>query len=244
MTTYTRQFGALFSLTFVVAAAVGEHVQILRVGGWHGHEVKVEAGPDWWGIFPEGDGYTLQSAPVTMTIAHDAIMDGVGEMTGKRVTVPQETAPVLLIRGLEKPSQGMIRCPVKISPNSFLYPGQSAYLALPDAEQPGHLRLAAFGVAIEQPGRSTTAIQTYKLKIYTGHSSKSKTQTIATIPEIGGDGRPRLEWAGDLDRDGKIDLLYDLTDHYNVTRLTLFLSSGAKAGEIVGKVAEWVTTGC
>ena len=49
---------------------------------------------------------------------------------------------------------------------------------------------------------------------------------------------------GDLDRDGNLDLLYNLTHHYNVSKLTLFLSSAAKSNEIFRKVGEFVITGC
>lgn len=34
------------------------------------------------------------------------------------------------------------------------------------------------------------------------------------------DATPSLPWAGDLDRDGRLDYLLDTTDHYNVSELT------------------------
>jgi len=40
-----------------------------------------------------------------------------------------------------------------------------------------------------------------------------------------------IEWAGDLDRDGKLDLIVaDSTDHYDVRKQRLLLSSQAKRG--------------
>jgi hypothetical protein len=53
-----------------------------------------------------------------------------------------------------------------------------------------------------------------------------------------------LLWAGDLDRDGKLDLLVTVSDHYNVAEQVLFLSSAAGAGGLVGEVARLRTTGC
>lgn len=50
-------------------------------------------------------------------------------------------------------------------------------------------------------------------------------------------GRPALLWAGDLDRDGKIDLLMDVSGHYASMELRLFLSSRAGPGELVREVA-------
>ncbi|NIQ12133.1 MAG: hypothetical protein GWO23_21940 [Gammaproteobacteria bacterium] len=61
---------------------------------------------------------------------------------------------------------------------------------------------------------------------------------------IASEAFPQVLWAGDLDRDGKLDILLDLTDHYNVSAPTLLLSSMAAANELVQPVAEFRTTGC
>ncbi len=53
-----------------------------------------------------------------------------------------------------------------------------------------------------------------------------------------------LLWAGDLDRDGRLDLLLDLSEHYNMSQPTLFLSSAATVGELVASVVRLVMTGC
>ncbi|MGL4622879.1 hypothetical protein [Chroococcidiopsis sp.] len=38
---------------------------------------------------------------------------------------------------------------------------------------------------------------------------------------------PSVFWVGNLDRDGKLDLIIELASHVNVSSLTLFLSSPA-----------------
>jgi hypothetical protein len=53
-----------------------------------------------------------------------------------------------------------------------------------------------------------------------------------------------LIWAGDLDGDGKLDLFMALSDHYNVTEYTLFLSSRGSGGKLVDRVAAFRATGC
>ena len=55
---------------------------------------------------------------------------------------------------------------------------------------------------------------------------------------------PALLWAGDLDRDRKLDLLINATNHYNVTHPMLFLSSQAEEGRLVEAVAELRSVGC
>jgi len=70
-------------------------------------------------------------------------------------------------------------------------------------------------------------------------------QTIAAFETVSADeGFPHVVWAGDLDRDGKLDLLLDLTWHYNVSAPTLYLSSRATAGEFAGLAGYIVLTGC
>ena len=53
-----------------------------------------------------------------------------------------------------------------------------------------------------------------------------------------------LEADRDVNGDGKIDLLMNLSDHYNVNEMTLLLSLKRPRGSLVEKVAVFRTTGC
>ena len=57
-----------------------------------------------------------------------------------------------------------------------------------------------------------------------------------------GSGVPQVLFAGDLDRDGKLDLLVSTATHYNVGETTLFLSRPDPAKLVPVAVAR--TTGC
>jgi len=57
------------------------------------------------------------------------------------------------------------------------------------------------------------------------------------------DNAVELRWAGDLDGDGKVDLLFE-DRGYNWSSLRLFLSTAAKPGQILGEVAQFYQTGC
>jgi hypothetical protein len=244
---------AIFAFLISTANAVGEGLyQILLPGEWPGQGISVESGNDWWGIFPDGDGFTLQHAPVTITLVHDSMMDREGEMTGRKVTIPQDSTPVLLIQGLKDPVAGTI-LPATLEPpswpseqattlrqNAFLFPGQTHRLSLPT----DRVRLTAIGAVEEDSTYHHPQIINYQLKLYRGEDEKAVSQVLTTIPRMGDLGEPHLVWVGDIDRDGKIDLIYDLTDHYVKTHLALFLSSAAKEGELVGLVAEWKWSSC
>lgn len=67
------------------------------------------------------------------------------------------------------------------------------------------------------------------------------TQDLVTAPR---DAEHYIVFAGDLDHDGKLDLIANLARHWNEWRPVLLLSSAAKNGEIVGLAAELSTTGC
>ena len=66
-----------------------------------------------------------------------------------------------------------------------------------------------------------------------------RSQTLVESARGFDDAYPRVIWAGDLDRDGKIDLFMNSARHYQIIEYTLFLSSAAKDEEIVGQVATW-----
>ncbi|MCC7249334.1 MAG: hypothetical protein IT473_11995 [Lysobacter sp.] len=61
---------------------------------------------------------------------------------------------------------------------------------------------------------------------------------------LGHDAAPRVLFAGDLDRDGGLDLIFDTSDHYNLMLPTLFLSSAAGAGQLLRRVSEHRAVGC
>jgi len=42
-----------------------------------------------------------------------------------------------------------------------------------------------------------------------------------------------IRWIGDMDGDGRLDVVLDASDHYNVSILRLFLSSEATSGELL-----------
>lgn len=218
-------------------------VTILRTGLWHGDQVTVESGPDWWGIFPEGDGFTLQQAPITITTEFDAMMDQEGQATGKRVKVPQEAEPVLLVHGIKGLKEGRLSTTKRKIPENMVEPGQSIDLELTGDKSQISTKLEISGSMITPEGQSDRLPEDYEFTLVRTSGTGSVKQSLAKLPGIT-DGKPRLIWAGDLDRDGKVDVLLNTTDKYFVTDLVLYLSSAAKKGQLVGKVAEWRRAAC
>lgn len=77
-------------------------------------------------------------------------------------------------------------------------------------------------------------------------SDGQRTQVLYRPREWGEPTYPRwqLLWAGDLDGDRRLDLLIDLTWHYNLSQRMLFLSSVAAPGRLLRKVGLFETIGC
>jgi hypothetical protein len=88
-----------------------------------------------------------------------------------------------------------------------------------------------------------------RVELETGTHRQALLELAATRNEdgslmLGDDASPALLFAGDIDRDGRLDLILDATDHYNLSRPTLYLSTQAADGELVHRVAEHEAVGC
>ncbi len=231
------------SLSLPEMAFADESIRVLRVGQFHGEEVTAKTGEAWMGLYRLDDG-VLVIKPVTVEVelVNDPIVDLPEQKTGKRVFVQDdavqdnenETEPLLLLQG----PAGLFRpggIETAFAGDALLVPGQWVDTVLEE----GFYRLIAYGDV-----REDDLVYNYRLKLFGG--DPQITQQLDAAPSLSflDSGVPRLLWAGDLDRDGKLDLLLDLSHHYNETAMTLFLSSQAESGQMVKKVATFLVHGC
>jgi len=207
-------------------AAFAHADDILYTGSFHGDEMPYRDGETFLTL---ADGYVLVPVGIDVEIEEDPILDHPGEKTGKRVSVAGlEEAHLIRGRNLH---------PGKVTP------------AQPDFAE---LIPAAWKATFALGGRK------YDLSYRCGANECTLvltdgelSQDILTTP-IDRDGREIntydvmhvINFAGDLDHDGRLDLIAHLSRHYNETRPTLWLSSAAKEGQLVAMTAELPTTGC
>lgn len=227
----------LFLLFFLPFVASGE--EILLTGTFHEDEVRQRSSDDWLALTATGNGWMLQPVRVSIEKAVDPMVDEEGAaMTGRQVTAMPVDEPLLLVRG-QRVSPGVVTAAVpdtadlRLQSTSALRFGTSTY----------QLRFRCGGAKDDSGDVRCSldlelgdTIQT--LAYYSAMRDEQQTLTFT------GEVTPTVIWAGDLDRDGQLDLLLDTSDHYNQYAPTLYLSSAARKGQLMARVALFRSTGC
>jgi hypothetical protein len=235
-------------VTSAVSKAPAEDTVHLALSGLHLAADPVRGGGDWWGIFPEDEGYTLQPVRARVEAVVNPLADGDTRKTATQITVPGDLQDIPLLRGLKSAAAGPL---VSLKPSKswgFLPPGETIELTMQRDVLESEMKIVASGRAVaKEPGPSdSTIVSAYELRLIQDAANEKRTQLLVALPEFwrfSYDTGPELMWAGDIDRDGKLDLLYNLRTFYMYTDLALFLSSAAKEGELVGLVARWNAVG-
>jgi hypothetical protein len=223
----------------LVAARVAA-TDLLLPGDYHGDEIAAEDGTTWFALVQDDHGGArLEPRRVGIESVNDPVLDAEDGATGKRVGAGQDDV-LFYVRDLPGVASG---------PVATAYAGRGDPLSLAGLDHgfllfdrdAGRLRLDCSGandardcvLVLSHDGRQQAL----------GHWSADAAAGDSQIT-LGSDAWPHLRWAGDIDRDGRLDLLIDMTDHYNVSAPTLFLSTQAKDGELVGAAAELRSVGC
>jgi len=235
-----RIHSLLLGMAVLFAAGRGrDGVRLLQVGTFHGDEVRAATGERWLSLTKVRDAFRLE--PVTLQIdrVHDDVVDdSEKEQSGKTVSIRPELEGIALVRGA-----GLVPGPV-------ITAGEGISLE-PVTEKPIVLGAAHYRIALrcastppvdgQKQERCELSMSrggtTQKLAAFRAYEEQGQREFAAEHP-------PNVLWAGDLDRDGRLDLLIDTSDHYKVSVISLFLSSRAREGELVGKPVHFSATGC
>jgi hypothetical protein len=210
------------------SAADREGTMILQPRTYHGDEVPAGADGEWWCLAWDGLSARLERCAARVERVRDVVGD---DDTGKKVTVGGDRAILVMIRGVPELAAGPV-------PTLFLgYPGLGPgdWLPLGAGADTGLLPTLRFHFEPSEghEGRHRLVV-----------SDDGRTQVLADDMRFDTEKGGRFLWVGDLDRDGRPDLLLDTADHYNVTQLTLYLSGCADEGHLVCRVAVRRSVGC
>ena len=240
----TARMTFLLSLLLVSPLAAGRSLRqrplLIETGQFHGDEITAHRGQVWLGLYVNGREAVLRYSKIQVRTVFDDVTDyGTKRKTGKSVSVRGPHKPVLLMR----PGMGLV-------PGSVISVFNQKKLNFGRTLEkfPVRLKLGQRSYVLKvvspdknpSPCREQAFPRNAKLVLVTGKSS----QTLYTLGDCGNDPYWYLVWAGDLDRDGKLDLYVNVTQHYDVSERKLFLSARARKGRLVKEVAAFVTGGC
>lgn len=218
--------------------------QMIRTGEFHGDEVPAQVSGTWLALETGSKKHDqLRKVRVQAKAVWDAIVDDdMNTKTGKKVTIlGNPKVDAFLFRGIPQLRPGPVQTIhglETLKPNTpldlKLLSGQAYQLELKCAalEGKGDWQKAA-AVLVLRRGTRQQILGTFEAAFEKG-----------TYTGVGNEGEIRVFWAGDINGDGALDFIIDLTDHYNMGLPTLFLGNHGNATELVTKTAQHMTTGC
>lgn len=233
----------LVSLPVLAQPPVGDgsKIEVLKPGAKMFEDTLAVDGETWWVLFQAaGEEVRLRYAPLVVR-PYSATRRNIS-VAG----IPTDEV-ILLFRGTKELPRGPVS--TVFNGSISLAPGTSLDLGSPPS----------FGFTIEaqpyqQSGSSNQPINTptdgdYEIRLMQGEVCKqvlfktfwqSESKKLNTFDEA----LPRLLWAGDLDKDHKLDLILDLSTHYAGAEYVLFLSTYATSEELVHLVARHIVPTC
>ena len=174
----------------------------------------------WMGLFvPDSGGCMLRPVELDCRMDQDPLCDW-ERPAGLIVTTPQEPErPMILLMSVDSVfTQGPVDILVG---NDLLLPPDTSIVLHSDSMTAAELRTSESGLFITCGQLEQNITETFP-------GSGPSAPCISII------------WAGDLDRDGQVDLLLnDLDDSYNWFCWDLYLSGAAPSGQLLKKVARF-----
>ncbi|MFL5403665.1 MAG: hypothetical protein ACJ8BF_12680 [Gemmatimonadales bacterium] len=209
-----------------------QKVELLFTGSFLGERAWPKTGEKWLGLYRTASGFRLAPTKIKVERVPDACAG-----TATRISADMAEEPYLLVRGHDSFGLGLID--TALAGNEFLYPGQSISVRF---GKPEHwYYMLALGSASARPG--DILFTDYRLELRDSEHPGSG-QVFLKFDRLALENIPNLQWAGDLDRDGRLDLLFRVPIGGHSKRYVLFLSSAASRPKLVKVVASFDLLDC
>lgn len=223
----------------VYPSVYGMSIKLMYPGTLHDGEAdSSDPKTNWLGMFKTASGYAWKPTRLQAKRVKDEIVDGDAEETGWELSTSVTDSCFILVeanRWLKPGDIHQISIPVE-----KLLPGEEVVVKLAEKSY----RLFAKGEKKEIPDNpGVWEITHYELWLECLQTETPKTTLLTAIPSFK-DAMVTILFAGDLDQDGALDLILNTTEHYNLYRPTLYLSSPADVEHCVKPMGLMETTGC
>nr|WP_315484594.1 hypothetical protein [uncultured Undibacterium sp.] len=220
----------LLGLFMPMASAVDTiSTEIMQVGTFHGGEVPNVAGRNWLALMVDGEHAELKTAAPKIKTVFDGIMDdekNKASYSGKQVEM-KGPEPFMLIR-----REGLKTGVIKQASISATDNGQT--IIFDNAKYTVQHQCQKKGKSEEFQACKVYLVGN-GINQWLGNTMENGESDFAETISV--------SWAGDIDRDGKIDLIIEKS-RYNNSDTVLLLSSAAKAGKHLLEVAKLSRQGC
>ncbi len=192
--------------------------QILLPGSYFQGETEAVRGELWHGIYATAHGYDLRAVELVVKAAHSLVDRPHGDRTGSLILVAGEEGKLLFLFRSEN-----------------VFADGSIHTELVNT---GDLQI---GVSIQISNSCEVFTTEAGLFLSDGNVSQRLSDVY---PDSHGEG-VSVVWVGDLDGDGRIDIVLDDQPHYATKCFyRLFLSSEADPGSLVKEVARFSAAAC
>lgn len=225
-------------LSLLLAFALPGAHALQPPGTFHQGEAVARHGERWFALRVRADDARLDTTRLRVNTVFDELLDAEGQATGSEVG--SDKADVLTyLRGTGLHAGPVVQALIEDTAGDSglvaqtLTLGDKAYRLATRCEVAVAEGGFMCGIMLIEGERSQTLVR------MTAQSVEGRPGLM-----LGSDASPHLIFAGDLDRDGKLDLIFDTTDHYNLSRPVLFLSGAAEGDELLHAVAEHSAVGC
>lgn len=209
---------------------------------FHNDEVKKDWERNNWYALVNKDGkYTMQMADIHIEPAYDVIVDeNESDKTGWAVTSDGHGEPIMHFTGKKYFKEGDVNN-IQMR-DSIIKAGDTICFRFNNREYclfaTGH-----YPQKIADSSYYYMQIVNYKLYIQLRDKHSTTTQLIYAVPRFD-DSFPEILFIGDIDHDGKPDILMDAASHYNVFNPILYISSEAAQSKLLKVVAAHFSVGC
>ena len=201
-----------------------------KTGNFHGEEILLGNGDSVLVFGQENGTYFLKKNIVNVEIVVDEIIDVPGEKTGKIVSLKNtdENFKAEFILYGDILSSGPIAT-ANIAQDCLKEENKDALCNVRFGDISLPVKITDYQVAdLDIPEKNFVA------DILLKHDNKE-----TSIKHVN-----KIIWAGDLDRDGLLDLIVDDTAKYNTQSVKIYLSAQSQGNQLMGLAGQFFITGC